>query len=106
MKLSELLYKVQIKSVFGDINNVEVNKVEFDSREIKSGDLFIAIHGTIVKRVLSTNDEKKWNTIPRTYKEIDDLRVKFGKSKETDKLKMLEEINVYVEELEKFYSHA
>ena len=27
------------------------------------------IHGTIVKRVLSTNDEKKWNTIPRTYKE-------------------------------------
>ena len=64
------------------------------------------IHGTIVKRVLSTNDEKKWNTIPRTYKEIDDLRAKFEKSKETNKLKMLEEINVYVEELEKFYSHA
>ena len=64
------------------------------------------IHGTIVKRVLSTNDEKKWNTIPRTYKEIDDLRAKFEKSKENDKLKMLEEINVYVEELEKFYSHA
>ena len=64
------------------------------------------IHDTIVKRVLTTNDEKKWNTIPRTYKEIDDLRAKFEKSKETDKLKMLEEINVYVEELEKFYSHA
>ena len=64
------------------------------------------IHGTIVKRVLSTTDDKKWNTIPRTYKEIDDLRVKFEKSKETGKLKMLEEINVYVEELEKFYSHA
>ena len=64
------------------------------------------IHTTIVKRVMSTTDEKKWNTIPRTYKEIDDLRAKFEKSKETDKLKMLEEINVYVEELEKFYSHA
>ena len=64
------------------------------------------IHGTIVKRVLSTNDEKKWNTIPRTYKEIDDLRAKFEKSKETKKLKMLEEINAYVEELEKFYSHV
>ena len=37
----------------------------------------------------------------RTYKEIDDLRAKFEKSKDTDKLKMLEEINVYVEELEK-----
>ena len=64
------------------------------------------IHGTIVKRVLSTNDEKKWNTIPRTYKEIDDLRAKFEKSKETGKLKMLDEINAYVEELEKVYSWA
>ena len=64
------------------------------------------IHGVIVKRVLSTTDDKKCNTIPRTYKEIDDLRAKFEKSKETNKLKMLEEINVYVEELEKVYSSA
>ncbi len=64
------------------------------------------IHGTIVKRVLSTTDKKKWNTIPRTYKEIDDLRAKFEKNKETKKLKMLEDINVYVEELEKNYSRA
>ena len=64
------------------------------------------IHNTIVKRVLSTTDEKKWNTIPRTYKEIDDLRAKFEKNKETKKLKMLEDINVYVEELEKNYSRA
>ena len=56
--------------------------------------------------MLTTSDEKKWNTIPRTFAEIDTLREKFGKSKETEKLKMLEEINVYVEELEKFYSHA
>ena len=64
------------------------------------------IHQTIVKRVLSTSDNKKWNTIPRTYKEIDDLRSKFEKNKETEKLKMLEDINVYVEELEKAYSRA
>ena len=64
------------------------------------------IHSTILKRVLSTTDDKKWNTIPRTYKEIDDLRAKFEKSKETEKLKMLEEINVYVEELEKSYTTA
>ena len=56
------------------------------------------IHNTIVKRVLSTTDNKKWNTIPRTYKEIDDLRAKFEKNKDTKKLKMLEDINVYVEE--------
>ena len=64
------------------------------------------IHSTIVKRVLSTTDNKKWNTIPRTYKEIDDLRAKFEKNKDTKKLKMLEDINVYVEELEKVYSRA
>ena len=64
------------------------------------------IHNTIIKRVLSTNDDKKWNTIPRTYKEIDDLRAKFEKSKDKEKLKMLEDINVYVEELEKAYSRA
>ena len=64
------------------------------------------IHNTIVKRVLSTTDEKKWNTIPRTYKEIDDLRAKFEKNKDVEKLKMLEEINIYIEELEKLYSKA
>ena len=64
------------------------------------------IHNAIVKRVLSTSDIKKWNTIPRTYKEIDDLRAKFEKNKDSSKLKMLEDINVYVEELEKAYSRA
>tara|TARA_Y100000741_G_scaffold238486_1_gene182553 strand:- start:3 stop:560 length:558 start_codon:yes stop_codon:yes gene_type:complete len=74
--------------------------------DLLSKEDFDEIHGTIVKRVLSTNDEKKWNTIPRTYKEIDDLRAKFEKSKEIEKLKMLDEINAYVEELEKVYSRA
>ena len=74
--------------------------------DLLSKDDYDEIHSTIIKRVLSTNDEKKWNTIPRTYKYIDDLRAKFEKSKETKKLKMLDEINAYVEELEKFYSSA
>ena len=39
--------------------------------------------------------------IQRNY----DLRAKFEKSKETGKLKMLEEINTYIEELEKSYTH-
>ena len=69
-------------------------------------EVYDEIHNTIIKRVLSTNDDKKWNTIPRTYKEIDDLRAKFEKNKETKKLEMLEDINVYVEELEKVYSRA
>ena len=61
------------------------------------------IHKEIASRVLSTNNEK-WNTIPRTYSEIDTLRNKFKEDKE--KLKALEDINSYVEEMEKIYQKA
>ena len=61
------------------------------------------IHTDIAKKLLSTNNEK-WNTIPRTYSEIDTLRVKFEKEGQPEKLVILDEINAYVEELEKIYS--
>ena len=48
MKLSELLYGVAIKNVIGDIQSIEVNKVEFDSRKIQESDMFIAIKGVTV----------------------------------------------------------
>ena len=54
----------------------------------------------LLQRVLSTNKEK-WNTIPRTYSEIDTLRNKFKDDKE--KLDMLNKINLYIEDLEKMY---
>ena len=54
----------------------------------------------IAERILSTNEEN-WNTIPRTYNEIDTLRNKFKDDK--DKLKALEDINSYIEEMEKMY---
>ena len=61
------------------------------------------IHKETAKRLLSTNNEK-WNTIPRVYSEIDTLREKFGREEQPEKLVILDEINAYVEELEKFYS--
>ena len=63
------------------------------------------IHKDISKKLLSTNNEN-WNTIPRTYSEIDTLRAKFEKENQTEKLKILDDINAYVEDLEKFYSSA
>ena len=63
------------------------------------------IHKNFAKKLLSTNNEK-WNTIPRTYSEIDTLRAKFEKEGQPDKLKILDDINAYVEELEKIYSSA
>ena len=58
------------------------------------------IHKEIASRILSTNTEK-WNTVPRTYSEIDTLRNKF--KDDIDKLKELEEINLYIQEIEKSY---
>jgi len=59
-----------------------------------------SMHKEVAARVLSTNKEK-WNTIPRTYSEIDTLRNKF--KGDNEKLKILNEINSYIEEMEKFY---
>ena len=59
-----------------------------------------SVHKEVASRILSTNEEK-WNTIPRTYNEIDTLRNKFKDDK--SKLKSLEDINLYIEEMEKNY---
>ena len=71
-----------------------LNKSEYDT-----------IHKDTAKKLLSTNNEK-WNTIPRTYSEIDTLRIKFEREGQKEKLIILDEINAYVEELEKKYSLA
>ena len=74
-----------------------------ESPESLPRDEYNAIHKEIAERVLSSNKEK-WNTIPRTYSEIDTLRNKFKDDKE--KLEMLNEINSYIEEMEKMYQKA
>ena len=66
---------------------------------------FDLIHKDTYKKLLSTNNEK-WNTIPRTYSEIDTLRAKFEKENQPEKLKILDDINAYVEDLEEYYSSA
>ena len=74
-----------------------------ESPESLPKDEYDAIHKEIASRVLSTNEEK-WNTIPRTYSEIDTLRNKFKNDKE--KLKTLQDINLYIEEMEQIYQKA
>ena len=77
------------KKILYEENPESLPKEEYDS-----------IHKEVAARVLSTNKEK-WNTIPRTYSEIDTLRNKFKDDK--DKLKALQDINSYIEEMEKIY---
>ena len=62
-----------------------------------------SVHREIALRILST-DKENWNTIPRTYSEIDTLRNKFKDDQE--KLKTLQDINSYIEEIEKVYQKA
>ena len=50
-----------------------------------------SVHKEIAARILSTNEEN-WNTIPRTYSEIDTLRNKF--KDDNEKLEALEEITL------------
>jgi len=74
-----------------------------ENPDVLPPDEYKSIHKEIAARVLSTNKEK-WNTIPRTYSEIDTLRNKFKDDK--DKLTMLNEINLFIEEMEKMYQKA
>ncbi len=73
--------------------------------ELLSKSDYNKIHRSLAKRLLSTNNEK-WNTIPRTYSEIDTLREKFEREGRKENLPILDKINAYVEELEKIYSSA
>jgi len=66
-------------------------------------EVYELVHKEVASKILSTNQEK-WNTIPRTYSEIDTLRNKFKDDK--GKLKSLEDINSYIEEMEKIYQKA
>jgi exodeoxyribonuclease-1 len=63
------------------------------------------IHKMIANQVLSTDNEK-WNTIPKSYQQLDNLRIKFEEEKDDEKLFFVEEINNYLEEIYDFYEKA
>ena len=51
---------------------------------------------------LSKNDEK-WNTLPKAYNEIDNLRSKYEDENDAERLKLLEELNNFLMQIEKIY---
>ena len=65
-------------------------------KEIKRG---------IAKRILSTNKEK-WTTCSDFYTECDHFRIQFEKEGNTEKLNFLDEINQFVENIQKKYEAA
>ena len=63
------------------------------------------IHREIAKKILSTNDEK-WNTIPKTYNELDNLRIKYENNNDIESLDLMNKINDLIEEIEIKYQSA
>ena len=51
-----------------------------------------------------TLDDVSWFTIPKAYKQIDDLRNKYSIEKNNERLHFVEEINIYIQKMEKIYS--
>jgi exodeoxyribonuclease-1 len=54
--------------------------------------------------IFLTTEKKPFTTIPSAFKAVDDFRNKFDGDEE--KMKQIEEINIYIEELKKYYESA
>src|SRR5678809_1809684 len=55
MKISDVLYKVSIRSINGS-TDIDVQDVQIDSRKIKKGSLFIAVKGSAADGHLFINN--------------------------------------------------
>jgi Exonuclease C-terminal. len=60
------------------------------------------IHKIIADQILSTDNEK-WNTIPKSYHELDNLREKYEIQNDEEKLLFLENWDHFLQDLEKQY---
>ena len=107
-KLMPEFHKADWKDKFSVIQRFKDERMQYFGKKIlyeespqsMPKEEYDSMHKELASRILSTNEEK-WNTIPRTYSEIDTLRNKF--KDDNDKLKLLNDINLYVEEMEKKY---
>ena len=107
-KLMPEFHKADWKDKFSVVQRFQDHRMQYFGKKILYEESpqslpkeeYNEVHKEIASRILSTNTEK-WNTIPRTFSEIDTLRNKFKEDKE--KLIALDDINTYVEEIEKIY---
>ena len=76
-----------------------------ESPETLPLDILKTIKRAIAERILS-NEKEKWWTCKEFYFECDNLREKYGNEKDEVKLKFLDEINEFVEGIQKKYEEA
>jgi exodeoxyribonuclease I len=76
-----------------------------ESPETLPLDMFKKIKREIAERILS-NEKEKWWTCREFFFEVDNLREKYTNEKDEEKLKFLDEINEFVERIQKKYEQA
>ena len=76
-----------------------------ESPETLPSDMLKSIQREIAKRILSDKKEKWW-TCKEFYFECDNLREKYTNEKDEEKLKFLDEINHFVEGIQKKYEQT
>ena len=110
-KLMPEFHKVDWKDKFSIVQKFKDERMQYFGKKILYEESpqslpkeeYDLVHKEVASRILSSNQEN-WNTIPRTYSEIDTLRNKFKDDKK--KLQALDGINSYLEEMEKNYQKA
>jgi len=110
-KLMPEFHKVDWRDKFSIVQKFKDDRMQYFGKKILYEESpqslpkeeYNSIHQEVASRILSTNEEK-WNTIPRTYSEIDTLRNKFKDDKV--KLAALDDINLYIQDMEKIYQKA
>jgi exodeoxyribonuclease-1 len=60
------------------------------------------IHKIIAKQILSTDNEK-WNTVPKSYQQLDTLRDQYENEKDDGKIEFLGELDNFLQNLENKY---
>ena len=68
-------------------------------------DIYREIHRSIAEQILSIENEK-WNTIPKAYQELDDLRENSERKEDNNFLKLLSSLDDFFQEIERNYENA
>jgi len=61
------------------------------------------IHKIIANQILS-KDNNKWNTIPKSYQQLDTLRNEYEEKGDNGKLQFLEDLDNFLQQLEKNFN--
>ena len=99
--------KLVLLDQFQDERLVDFGKkiIYQEAPEVLPKTMFKEIQRGIAKRILSTNKEK-WTTCSDFYAECDHFREKYSNENNEEKLKFLDEINTFVENIQKKYEAA